>query len=173
MFHHFDRTVRIDYDSAMKEILPGFKGPADIIDFAIQKEREAQKTYASYAALTSKAGFKQLLLSMLEMEKEHEARLLEIKNSADLESGFSPAAAADTGLDEILVDVEYRPDMEYGDFLILVIKKESKAEKLYRALGSMARDASLQHTFRLLADEEAKHKIWAQDRYDLEILKEN
>ena len=84
MFHRFDRTVRIDYDSAMKEILPGFKGPADIIDFAIQKEREAQKTYASYAALTSKAGFKQLLLSMLEMEKEHEAMLLEIKNSADL-----------------------------------------------------------------------------------------
>jgi rubrerythrin len=157
----------------MKEMPTRFEHPADILDFAILREREAQQIYASYAAQTSRTGFRQLLLSMLEMEKDHEARLLEIRNHGDLEAGLPQASAQDIGLDEVLVEVEYSPEMEYGDFLILVIKKESKAEKLYLALASLARETSLQHTFRHLAEEEAKHKIWAQDRYDLEILKEN
>jgi rubrerythrin len=163
----------IHYDGGMNKQLPRFERPADIIDFAIGREREAQAIYASYAAHTRRTGFRQLLLSMEEMEKEHEAKLLEVRDTPDLEGAFSPSAVADMGLAEILVEVDYSPDMEYGDFLILVIKKESKAEKLYRNLESLARTESLKHTFHLLAEEESKHKIWAQDRYDLEILKEN
>jgi rubrerythrin len=157
----------------MKEMSMQFKQPGDIIEFAIQREQEAQEIYASYAAQTSRPGFRQLLLSMAEMEKDHETRLREIQSGTDLAAGFTDSTAADLGLDEQLVDVEYTPDMEYGDFLILVIKKESRAEKLYRVLAGLARKPDLQHTFRLLAEEEGKHKSWAQDRYDLEILKEN
>ena len=51
----------------------------EIIDFAIRREREAQDTYLSYARETQRRSFSELLLTMAEMEKEHERKLVELK----------------------------------------------------------------------------------------------
>jgi rubrerythrin len=44
---------------------------------------------------------------------------------------------------------------------------------LYRKLAGLAADAEVGGVFNLLADEERKHRDWAQQRYDDDILKEN
>jgi rubrerythrin len=145
----------------------------DIIDFAIQREREAQATYLSYAGQTGRRGFSDLLLSMAEMEKEHERKLVELKQGRRALASFSPPKVADLGLAETLVEVPFSENMDYGDFLILVIHKEREAEQLYRKLQSMTTSADVGTLFALLADEERKHRDWAQERYDQDILKEN
>lgn len=144
-----------------------------IIDFAIEREREAQSTYYSYARETERRSFSQLLLSMAEMEKEHERKLVALKQGANLAGLFTPPKAEDLGLTEMLVEVPFSPDMDYGDFLILVIRKEGEAEDLYRKLEGLTDSGDVKNMFRLLADEERKHKNWAQERYDQDILKEN
>ena len=150
-----------------------FDNIEEIIDFAIQREREAQASYLEYARATERRGFSELLLSMARMEKEHERRLLELKQGRSSEGLFTPPQTEDLGLTETLVDIPFSPDMDYGDFLILVIRKEGDAEKLYRRLQSLASNADLSGMFQLLADEERKHKDRAQERYDEDILKEN
>jgi rubrerythrin len=145
----------------------------DIIDFAIQREREAQATYLSYARETDRRSFSELLLSMAEMEKEHERKLLALKTGQRGPKSFTPPKGDDLGLADSLVAVSFSPTMDYGDFLILVIGKERQAEQLYRKLESHSTSSELRSTFHLLADEERKHKDWAQERYDEDILKEN
>ncbi len=145
----------------------------EIVAFAIERERQAQTLYRDYARRTDRQGFGQLLLSMAGMEQEHERKLREAQRGGRIASSFAPGPAEDLKLDQFLVDVPFSPDMEYGDFLILVIKKEGQAEALYRGLAAAAQVEDLRGLFSLLAGEEAKHKSWVQDRYDLEILKEN
>ena len=145
----------------------------EIIDFAIQREREAQATYLSYAGRTTRRSFSELLLSMAEMEKEHERKLVDLKQGQRALASFTPPKGEDLGLAETLVEVPFSENMDYGDFLILVIRKEQEAEYLYRKLQGMTTSADVGKLFILLADEERKHRDWAQERYDEDILKEN
>jgi rubrerythrin len=146
----------------------------EIIDFAIQREREAQATYLSYAGQTDRRSFSELLLSMAEMEKEHERKLTALREGGSAAAElFTPPRGKDLGLADMLVDVPFSPGMEYGDFLVLVIRKEREAEQLYRKLEGLSARSDVRNLFALLADEERKHKDWAQQRYDEDILKEN
>ena len=145
----------------------------EIIDFAIEREREAQATYLSYAGQTGRRSFSELLLTMAEMEKEHERKLTALREGKSTAEAFTPPKGADLGLAEMLVEVPFSPTMDYGDFLVLVIRKEREAEQLYRKLQGLTTSADVGNMFALLADEERKHRDWAQERYDEDILKEN
>ncbi len=152
----------------------GFVGDInEILDFAIEKEIEAQKTYLAYAASAGGRSLRKLLLSMVDQEKDHEKSLRELKERGDVLGAFQPAGDVDIELDKYTVDIEYRDDMNYQDFLLLVIKKEEKSYELYKALEATAKDTDVKYLFSRLAEEEKKHKKWAQDRYDLEILTDN
>ena len=150
-----------------------FESIEQIIDFAIQREREAQDAYLSYARETQRRSFSELLLSMAAMEKEHERKLVDLKQGRRGLDSFTPPKQADLGLSDMLVEVPFSPSMDYGDFLVLVIGKERAAEQLYRKLESLTDSPEVRDMFRLLADEERKHRDWAQERYDQDILKEN
>jgi len=150
-----------------------FNSIDEILEFAIDRERKAQEMYLSYAGSTDRKAFRQLLISMAQMEKEHERKLSELRSGGGAQRLFRPLAGSDQKLNEMLVSVPFSPDMEYGDFLILIIQKEGEAESLYARLSSLARDTRAGELFRVLAEEERKHKAWAQDQYDRDILTEN
>lgn len=145
----------------------------EVIDFALERERESQDMYLDYARKTDRIGFRQLLLSMADMEKEHENKLKELKERKDQASLLSAAQSIKARLTDFMVPAEFSPDMDYEDFLVLIIKREEKAQKLYEELESLAANTEMKELFSWLAEEEKKHKAWAQDRYDLEILKDN
>ncbi len=154
--------------------MDGILGNIDaVIDFAIDREIEAQNTYLSYASSALGRGLRKLLLSMVDQEKDHEKTLRELKASSDLEDFFSSDTPIDIRISDYTVDTDFREDMSYQDFLLLVIKKEEKSYQLYKWLESRASDSEMKYLFNRLAEEEKKHKKWAQDRYDLEILTEN
>ena len=62
----------------------------EILDFAIQREQEAQAAYLSYAAETTRRGFSELLMSMADMEKEHERKLSALREGKTGEGFAGP-----------------------------------------------------------------------------------
>jgi rubrerythrin len=150
-----------------------FQSIGEIIDFAIDRERQAQEMYLSYARTSGRKSFSRLLLTMAEMEKEHERRLMELKGQRAWASAFGTAAPERLSLEEPLKEIAFSPDMEYGDFLVLVMRKEEEAEKLYQQLETLASADETRRLFRQLAGEERKHRDWARERYDSDIRRDN
>jgi len=155
------------------DYLNNFNSIEAILDFAINKEIEAQEMYLSYAGKTERRGLRKLLMSMVDQEKEHEKRLEELKSGVALESVFPGIGKTDIKISDYTVDTDFSQDMDYQDFLLLVIKREEKSYKLYQWFTAKAVNDEAKLIFKQLAEEEKKHKAWAQDRYDLEILTDN
>ena len=65
------------------------------------------------------------------------------------------------------------PDMSYADALVVAMKKEKAAFKLYADLAERTSDENLRKLFNNLALEESKHKLRFELEYDEVILKEN
>ncbi len=63
--------------------------------------------------------------------------------------------------------------MPYKDALIVAMKKEKSAFKLYCNLAERAPNNDLKQVFLDLAQEESKHKLRFEIEYDNHILKEN
>jgi rubrerythrin len=146
--------------------------PNEILDFAIGRERKAQEIYLAYARATDRKGFGQLLLAMADMEKEHERQLQELKGKRNWAPALADAAENFT-VEETFKEIPFSPDLDYGDFLIMVVQKESEAEKLYLRLEAAAATAEVRRLFRHLAGEEKKHRDWAQERYDTDVRRDN
>ena len=70
------------------------------------------------------------------------------------------------------VDVQVSPNLTYQDALILAMKKEKAAFKLYSDLAAANADPSMQSIFTMLAQEEARHKLRFEIEYD-DFLTEN
>jgi len=73
---------------------------------------------------------------------------------------------------EYVVDVAPSPDMNYQGALILAMKKEKAAFRLYTDLAASAADEKVKGTFLALAQEEARHKLRFEVEYD-DMLVEN
>jgi rubrerythrin len=145
----------------------------ETIDFAIGREQDARRAYLAFAQTTRRKGFRQLLLTMADMEAEHEKKLLELRRRGAAPGLFRAPRGSDLQLSGQMAEAQFSPDMEYGDFLVLVMKKEAEAEGLYTRLMGLADSAEVRALFGLLAQEEASHRAWAQERYDEDILREN
>ena len=76
-------------------------------------------------------------------------------------------------MSDYLVDVQPKPNMPYEDALILAMKREKNAFKLYMDLAEVAPNDSLQKIFTSLALEESKHKLRFELEYDEFVLREN
>ncbi len=150
-----------------------FNSVEDILDFAIQRERDAQAMYLEYSSRTDRVGLRSLLVSMAGQEKGHEQSLRELRANRTVSSLFSKPQILDMKMDEYAASAAFSPDMSYQDFLLLVVHKEEESRALYHRLESCAAQDDLRYLFRGLAEEEKRHKALAQDRYDLEILTEN
>lgn len=64
-------------------------------------------------------------------------------------------------------------NMSYQDALILAMKREKSAYRLYMKLASKTDNVQLKAIFIGLAQEEAKHKMAFEIEYDDVILREN
>ena len=79
----------------------------------------------------------------------------------------------DLKLADYLVDVEPTPDLDYQQALVLAMKKEKAAFRLYTDIAAAIPDAGLRELFQALAQEEAKHKLRFELEYDDYVLREN
>lgn len=148
-----------------------FESVQELLDFAIKEEEASASFYKSLASKMERAWMREVFEQFSKEEEGHKAKLLKIK------SGEMPAPPQDKVLDlkigEYLVDAEMKSDMDYQDALILAMKKEKAAFRLYSDLASVSDDAGVRDLLLSLAQEEAKHKLRFEVEYDEQILKEN
>lgn len=148
-----------------------FESVDALLEFAIKEEEAAASFYKSLAAKMDRAWMREVFEQFSAEELGHKEKLLKIK------SGEMTAPPTEKVLDlkigEYLVDGDLDADMDYQQALIVAMKKEKVAFRIYTDLASVADDQSVRNLLLSLAQEEAKHKLRFEVEYDELILKEN
>jgi rubrerythrin len=143
----------------------------EILDYAIDQEQQAADFYASFAARAEKAGMKKMLLEFAEEEKRHKERLLAVKIG---ELKLTPQKEVlDLKVSDYLVEVDASDNISFQDALIVAMKRERAAFKLYSDMAEKVTDPNLKQVFIGLAKEEAKHKLFFETEYEERVLKHN
>lgn len=144
-----------------------------IIEFAVEREKEAAEFYRNLQSDAHFESKRKLLKSLEEMELSHIEKLNEIKshNIKEIEN----YSVEDLKISDYIVENHDRglDDLTYQDILIIAMKKEESAYKLYKNLAEKLNSSFAGKVFGLLASEEASHKKHFEEIYDNEILKEN
>ncbi|MCD4795636.1 MAG: ferritin family protein [Candidatus Cloacimonetes bacterium] len=142
-----------------------------IINFAIEREKEA---VAFYQDLQSKASFKaqkEMLKEFEDMEKGHIVILENIRTKSFQK--IEEKRVQDLHISDYIIEVEPSENMTFQNIIILAMKKEEAAKKLYTNLAKQFSGSESGKLFERLAAEEAEHKLKFEKIYDDEILKEN
>ena len=148
-----------------------FTSITEILDFAIGEEQAAVDFYLQLAAQSKNKQTKKIFEDYAGEEMRHKANLLTIKESGSFI--LPDAKVKDLKIAEYLVDVKPSASMSYQDALILAMKKEKAAFRMYTKLAEKAEDPEVKALFFNLAQEESKHKLAFEIEYDDFILKEN
>ncbi|UCC44109.1 MAG: ferritin family protein [Candidatus Zixiibacteriota bacterium] len=142
-----------------------------ILDFAIQNEQNAADFYNSLAGKMESDDMKEVFIGFAAEELGHKSRLIAVKDGKQLVS--SEGNVQDLKIGDYLVDIEMKPDLDYREALIVAMKAEKAAFRLYRDLAAAAKNDELKSLFLRLAQEEAKHKLRFETAYDDEMMNEN
>jgi rubrerythrin len=143
----------------------------EILDFAIENEQKAADFYTDLAGRMESASIRSVFEDFAREEQGHKAKLLRVKETGKM--GPATQEIRDLKIGDYLVEDEPGPDMDYQQALILAMKKEKAAFKLYTDLAAAAPDEDLRGLLLALAQEEAKHKLRFEVEYDEQILTEN
>jgi len=145
-----------------------FKSMQDILDFAISKEKEAAAFYSEAAKEETMSGAKDMLKEFALEERKHQALLEEFKKKG-FASGISDYKfkwITDIKRSNYVVDMEYRKGMAYNELLMLAMKREEKALALYNEMLAKSDTPEGKKLFKMLCQEEAKHKLALETLYD-------
>ena len=148
-----------------------FSNINDILDFAIGEEQAAVDFYLQLATQSRNKQTKKVFEEYAQEEMRHKTKLLSIKESGSFT--LPETKVRDLKIADYLVDVKPSSNMSYQDALILAMKKEKAAFRMYTKLAEKAEDPVIKGLFLNLAQEESKHKLAFEVEYDDFILKEN
>ena len=105
-------------------------------------------------------------------EPGHKKKLEAIKSRGA--AVISSKKVQDLKIGDYLVEVDTsREDLNYQEALIVAMKEEKAAFRLYSDLAARTDHSDLRETFLQLAREEAKHKLRFEIEYDDYILKDS
>ncbi len=144
----------------------------ELIDFAIKQEDEAVAFYSEWAGKVTDNAVKQTLLEFAQQERGHKARLEEVKRKGGFGKG-AVKSVRDIQVSDYLVDVTPSPSMTFQEALVLAMKKEKAAFRMYNDLAGRAESKELQDAFLALAREEASHKLGFELADDDLVYQEN
>ncbi len=143
----------------------------EILDFAIQNEESAAAFYTELAGKMKSASISKVFEDFAREEQGHKAKLVRVKQTGEM--GQAGKQILDLKIGDYLVEGEADPEMDYQQALILAMKQEKAAFKLYTDLAAAAPTNDLRGLLLSLAQEEAKHKLRFEVEYDDRILTEN
>ncbi len=134
-----------------------FKTFEEIMEYAINKEKEAEKFYTEASEKETYSGAKELFRGFALEERGHQKMLENF--SVENIGYFKEKKIPDLKISDYTVDMEYTPDMSYDDILRLAAKREEKAFKFYTDFAEKAEQENHKKLFKILAQEESKHKL--------------
>lgn len=154
-----------------KHMKTTFETVDEILDFAINREQESIVLYERLANEARTPQMKSIFLQFADEERGHKQRLMNIKSSGQFK--VSPTQQiTDLKIADYLVDIREEDGLTYQAALILAMKKEKVAFKLYMDLAERTDDLLLKSLFENLAQEEAKHKLRFELEYD-DLMRDN
>lgn len=142
-----------------------------ILDYAIEKEQDAADFYNGLANRMDKEYMKQIFTQFAKEEMGHRRKLEGVKEGKFLLS--AEKKVMDLKIGDKLTDVDLDANIDFQQALILAMKAEKAAYRLYTDLASASDKKEMQETFNALAQEEAKHKLRFEIEYDDYVLREN
>jgi rubrerythrin len=141
----------------------------EILDFAIAAEVAANRFYLELAAKMDTDAMRKAFEEFAEEELKHKAILEGVKQGGAFETADIP----DLKIADYVVDVQPRADMDYQEALILAMKREKAAFRLYSEMAATTTEENTRKTFLALAQEEARHKLYFEIEYDKVVLRDN
>lgn len=143
-----------------------FESFAEIISFAIEKEKEAAAFYDDASRQEPYSGARETFEDFAKEELKHQAMLEGLSKGETRVSEYKFKWIPDLKRSDYMVDLEYEKGMPYTDILRLAMKREEKALKLYNELREKSETDDLSKVFKVLCQEEAKHKLKLETLYD-------
>ncbi len=145
-----------------------FKDLQDIIRFAIEKEKEAAKFYEDVSKEETLSGSRQMLKEFAQEEQKHRKLLEKLADEGIVEGldDYKFKWIVDIKRSDYVAEMEYTPGMAYNELLMLAMKREEKALALYNRLLRQSETPDSKNLFKMLCQEEAKHKLALETLYD-------
>jgi rubrerythrin len=143
----------------------------EVLQYAIEREQEAQRDYEAAAGTMKNATMRDALLEMAAQERGHEKKLRSLDVDKFLNTAKTPVPSLD--ITEYVVAGELRAGMNYPELLSLAMQREKAAYRLYTDLAKVTPDPEARALFKALAQEEARHKLAFEIEYDTHVLQEN
>jgi rubrerythrin len=134
-----------------------------VLDYAIEKEIEAQTRYMQMAGVAQKESTKKLFLRLANMEESHKDKLRSL--SARDVATYKLQSVPDLQVAEKMGVKEFKPDMNMLDAIALAIKAEEAALELYLEAAKGIPEGEDKKVFAVLAQEEKQHKLDLETEY--------
>lgn len=143
-----------------------FESFEEIINFAVDKEKEAAAFYEEIAQQAPSAREKEMLEGFAKEERKHQSLFENFGRDREKLSGYKFKWVPDIKRSNYIVDIKYEKGMDYVDLLRLAMKREEKSLKLYNELKEKTDKKELIKLFKMLCQEEAGHKLKLETIYD-------
>ncbi len=143
----------------------------DVLEFAIANEVKATFFYEDLARKVENSNLQELFRGFAKEEEGHAARLRKIKAGERAMGAFKEIP--DLKIADYVTENDEEETLDYQGALVLAMKREKQAFRLYTDLANASGDTELKGIFASLAQEEAKHKLRFELEYDQHILGEN
>jgi rubrerythrin len=143
----------------------------EILEFAIGEEQAAVDFYTNLADMVKAPAMQEVFLQFAKEERGHKAKLESVKAGKKLAT--SRKQVQDLKISDYVVPEEPRVDIDYAGALVLAMKKEKAAFRLYNDLAARADDPAIKDLLLGLAEEEARHKLRFEVEYDDYVLRQN
>jgi len=148
-----------------------FKNVDAILMFAIEQEQKAVDFYTELAKEAQSKEMKKVFIEFAAEEIKHKQRLTRIREEGVFT--MPKQQVADLKISDYVVEVKASGKLSYEEALVLAMKREKAAFKLYSNLAERAPNDQLKDIFEALAMEESRHKLRFELEYDEFVLREN
>ena len=141
-----------------------FNTTEEVLDFAIKQEIKSYCFYLELADFVEQSEMAQVLTDLASEELRHKAKLETVRAG---QISLDEEEVGNLGIAETVNDIEPDAKMDYIEMLVVGMKREEQARRLYTSLASVTLNQQIKDIFTQLAHEEAGHKLRFEIEYEL------
>jgi len=145
----------------------------DVLDFAISGEVEAIVFYQGLVNKAEEKWIKTIFEDFVKEEEGHKRKLEAIKKGKSFPESKKIIQDLKIGDYLVEIDMDKTDSLGYQEALVIAMKKEKAAFRLYSDLAKNTDNEEWKELFLSLAQEEAKHKLRFELEYDDVVYAEN
>jgi rubrerythrin len=149
-----------------------FESLEEILQFAIDREKEAAAFYDDLAGRESFSGARETFESFAREERKHESLLEGFLKGEKRLGDYDFKWIPDLKRSNYTVSLTYEEGMGFADILRLATKREEASLALYNELAGQAERSEAVELFQMLSQEEAKHKLALETMLDDHLAKQ-